>query len=78
MPTLCLILGTLGTYIKCAYFFRHKFYTQVEEVEVVEEEGLGGFVAWWLGDLAAWWLGGLVAGWHGGLVGGWLGGLVTW
>ena len=77
MPTLCLILGTLGTYIKCAYFFRHKFYTQVEEVEVVEEEGLGGFVAWWLGDLAAWWLGGLVAGWHGGLVGGWLGGLVT-
>ena len=45
---------------------------------MVEEEGLGGFVAWWLGDLAAWWLGGLVAGWHGGLVGGWLGGLATW
>ena len=26
VPTLCLILGTVGTYIKCAYFFRHKFY----------------------------------------------------
>ena len=72
---MCLILGTLGTYIKCAYFLGTNFTHRLRRWRWWRRRGL---VVWWLGGLVTWWLGGWVGWWLGGMVAWWVGGLVAW